>query len=111
MTAETLGLNEDSEAVADGGADDKNKLAAAKQPVWKKPQKKKSGKKSGGGGGGGGGAGKSKSKPKTTKPGAKPGAAPGDEAQNVSSSFRPVIEVFSFPLSYFRSVPIRFSDS
>ena len=48
MTAETLGLNEDSEAVADGGADDKNKLAAAKQPVWKKPQKKKSGKKSGG---------------------------------------------------------------
>ena len=110
MTAETLGLNEDSEAVADGGADDKNKLAAAKQPVWKKPQKKKSGKKSGGGGGGGG-AGKSKSKPKTTKPGAKPGAAPGDEAQNVSSSFRPVIEVFSFPLSYFRSVPIRFPDS
>ena len=111
MTAETLGLNEDSEAVGDGGADDKNKLAAAKQPVWKKPQKKKSGKKSGGGGGGGGGAGKSKSKPKTTKPGAKPGAAPGDEAQNVSSSFRPVIEVFSFPLSYFRSVPIRFPDS
>jgi hypothetical protein len=46
MTPEAIG-QDDSEAAGNENADEKSKAAAAaaKQPLWKKPQKKKAGKK------------------------------------------------------------------
>ena len=46
MTPEAVG-QDDSEAAGNDNADEKSKAAtaAAKQPLWKKPQKKKAGKK------------------------------------------------------------------
>ena len=44
MTPEAVG-HDDSEAAGNENATDDKSKAAAKQPLWKKPQKKKAGKK------------------------------------------------------------------